>query len=689
VIRILKNRKSAVKQTLRSVLPLFAVAVAFSQNPTILFDFETGFDISSVVGTDDVQVSLIDGSSGQALEAVFGVSSEQPGIRLSSSGWDLSDHVGITMDVYNAGATGVGVIARLNGSGWNDGFAWVEPGERETLEVIMKRGDASGYVTNYLWGMNGLPGGHVRLWDIADPENINRIDINLVAPEEEKTVYIDNIRAYGEYRLPAENELQNSFFPFVDVFGQYMHGDWPGKTLSQGDIASQHQDELAALGENPGPESWNQYGGWTGGPQLEATGHVRVEKYQDKWWLVDPDGRLFWSQGIDCVGPWQQTPTDGREHYFTEIPDNGDFLVSNLKRKYGSDWSQWNDASIDIIHRRLRSWGINTIGNWSSGTVYEARRTPYVATLSSGVSKDVPADLNETDFRNMVRDRINAGALAGTAGDPWCIGYFVDNELRWPGSNTETVAETYYRIVSEEVKASAPDKLYLGSRLDFHFYGGESNAMVTNAARYCDVISFNRYRFSVADLKLPPDIDKPAIIGEFHFGALDRGLPHTGLRSVGSQKQRARAYTYYIRQALKHPHIVGAHWFQYGDQVVTGRFDGENYQIGFVDIVDRPYPEMVDASRSLGEYLYDYRLTGTVDVNDKEALLKPYRPAGAGRIEVFDLKGRCVLVLEKTSYRTRGQGGQLVTLPVHASGLYIRKTVSSKGSWSEKIAVFR
>jgi hypothetical protein len=109
------------------------------------------------------------------------------------------------------------------------------------------------------------------------------------------------------------------------------------------------------------------------------------------------------------------------------------------------------------------------------------------------------------------------------------------------------------------------------------------------------------------------------IIGEFHFGALDRGLPHTGLRSVINQEQRARAYTYYFRQALEHDRIVGAHWFQYSDQVVTGRFDGENYQIGFVDIVDRPYPEMVAASRKLGEYFYDYRLTGTVGAEQKRA----------------------------------------------------------------------
>ena len=43
------------------------------------------------------------------------------------------------------------------------------------------------------------------------------------------------------------------------------------------------------------------------------------------------------------------------------------------------------------------------------------------------------------------------------------------------------------------------------------------------------------------------------------------------------------AYGHYVSEALEHPAVVGTHWFQYRDQMVTGRGDGENYQIGFVD----------------------------------------------------------------------------------------------------------
>lgn len=44
---------------------------------------------------------------------------------------------------------------------------------------------------------------------------------------------------------------------------------------------------------------------------------------------------------------------------------------------------------------------------------------------------------------------------------------------------------------------------------------------------------------------------------------------------------------------------VGAHWFQYADQPVTGRLlDGENSHIGLVGITDIPFGGFVEAVRA-------------------------------------------------------------------------------------------
>ena len=40
---------------------------------------------------------------------------------------------------------------------------------------------------------------------------------------------------------------------------------------------------------------------------------------------------------------------------------------------------------------------------------------------------------------------------------------------------------------------------------------------------------------------------------------------------------------------------------------MTGRGDGENYQIGIVDICDKPYEETVRACREVGYRMYQIR----------------------------------------------------------------------------------
>ena len=102
------------------------------------------------------------------------------------------------------------------------------------------------------------------------------------------------------------------------------------------------------------------------------------------------------------------------------------------------------------------------------------------------------------------------------------------------------------------------------------------------------------------------DLDCPAIIGEFHFGALDRGMFHTGL--VAAPTSGSGPIHPLRRKRGRHPCIVGCHWFQYVDQPTTGRtYDGENYNIGFVTVTDTPYPEMVEAARKVHGEVYGRR----------------------------------------------------------------------------------
>jgi hypothetical protein len=54
----------------------------------------------------------------------------------------------------------------------------------------------------------------------------------------------------------------------------------------------------------------------------------------------------------------------------------------------------------------------------------------------------------------------------------------------------------------------------------------------------------------------------------------------------------------YLRAVVDNPDFVGAHWFQYIDEPLTGRtLDGENAHVGFVTVADLPYVDLVAAAR--------------------------------------------------------------------------------------------
>lgn len=58
------------------------------------------------------------------------------------------------------------------------------------------------------------------------------------------------------------------------------------------------------------------------------------------------------------------------------------------------------------------------------------------------------------------------------------------------------------------------------------------------------------------------------------------------LPEVADAEAQAEAYRRYMDQLLTMPFVIGQHWFQWVDQPIEGRGDGENQLIGIVDVGD-------------------------------------------------------------------------------------------------------
>lgn len=163
------------------------------------------------------------------------------------------------------------------------------------------------------------------------------------------------------------------------------------------------------------------------------------------------------------------------------------------------------------------------------------------------------------------------------------------------------MADKYIKVVCDEVKKVDPNHLNLGMR-----YAWISNEYLYVAGNYFDVFSINGYFFEPPKVtaEISKRSGKPVMVGEFHFGSIDRGLPHPGLRAVANQTARGEAFRYYMEQGFVRPEIVGLNWFEWLDEPINGRYDGENFNIGVMDICHQPYKELTDAITATNERLY-------------------------------------------------------------------------------------
>ena len=368
-----------------------------------------------------------------------------------------------------------------------NGSIGLKPGETGTLMVSLPAGRSSAPApAKVLFGMRGYPAEFgSEVIDPADsqrvtfdPATVNALVVFLSHPAQSGSFEIKDVRAAGavsRFLLSPD-----ALFPLIDTFGQYTHRDWPGKTHSLRELHADAEEETADLLKHPGPTGWDQYGGWSSGPTLAKTGYFRVEKYQGKWWLVDPEGKLFFSHGIDSVGLLDQTPIEQREHWFADFPGKYplfrefigsghaelgyyagrevktfSFAAANLKRRFGNNWEAFSEQ---LAVKRLRSWGLNTLGNWSDPRTCALHRTPYVETLSSGQNRMIDGskgywgkfvDPFDPAFASKVARGIGK-EIGRSIGDPWCIGFFVGNELSWADSGHDDTSLALAALISPE-----------------------------------------------------------------------------------------------------------------------------------------------------------------------------------------------------------------------------------------------
>jgi len=401
--------------------------------------------------------------------------------------------------------------------------------------------------------------------------------------------------------------------PVLDEFGQWAHADWPRKIKSREQLERELAEEEKTL-NGRGEFNYSRYGGYLN-TQAKATGFFRIEQIDGRWWFVDPDGHLFLSAG-----------------------------ANGIRGEAGR-------GGPGLVQRRMSAWGMNTVGNWSSLKASEdGQQKAYVAMFRAPRSEPYylgMPDVYSEEFGRGIEQAADK-QYSPYRDDPWLLGYFLGNEPPWPKRESELVDmflkgpetatqrklkeylaqgdtpkrreefvhgmfEKYLKLMGEAIKKADPNHLNLGIR-----FGGIPAEAILRMGKDFDACSLNVYEYEpTKQLKKVYEITgRPVLIGEFHLGVPADGLG-AGLVQTANQAERAKGYRYYLEQAAALPCFVGAHWFQWLDEPVLGRMDGENYNIGFVDVTNRPHLELVEAAKITHRRLHDVHAGKVQPFNEK------------------------------------------------------------------------
>ena len=554
--------------------------------------------------------------------------------------------------------------------------------------------------------LGGMLEGHAN----GRPASVEQMDAMEMAVSSPYGDRFSSLTIYDVYLTDDLPDMTVEGGPMVDEFGQWMGKDWDTKIHSEAQLAGYLKAEREAARESAGyPAGWSRWGGWLE-KRFDATGFFHTHHDGKRWWLVDPDGYAFFSNGM-CYGSRMGVHgfTDRRETLFSWLPDPEDptyrdawttadqipefakrngpgvgrdrkmfnFARANMIRVFGRDG--WWDAWQAINTARLKSWGFNTIGvgvnNYEDEDVLkylEKARIPFVWTLKKfprtdvRIFRDFPDVYSET-FRSQAQEFAEI-QLRGLVGNPYLIGYFVNNEPEWKvpyinlaervfahpdrlGSKAALVdwlREKYRDIGALNARwgqsfGSFEDLYQPAGRLDAGAPGAKEDFAAMHALlmekyitvlkdaltgvdpdhlnlgmRYAgagpremagcehyDVFSFNHYAPSAAQALETAGAHKDVPMVIGEWHiGGEKSLLAHGLWFSRSQEERGRACEFYMQGAMANKNCVGIHYFEMNDQPLLGRFDGENMAHGAIDVCNRPYAELTAHFRHAAERMY-------------------------------------------------------------------------------------
>ena len=367
---------------------------------------------------------------------------------------------------------------------------------------------------------------------------------------------------------------------------------------------------------------FSAYGGWKAAPRQAATGFFRVEKIDGRWWVIDPEGYLYFHKAVNSV-------------------------------------QLFSGYTADDVYRDLPTFGMNGTGTFSDEEVLDSslrQTTPLAhcprfnfarAYANRERADGLPIAVFDDEFVTFCNTE--AAYFEQFKDDPQVFGYFTDNELSWTfrgglqshidvadpsdknfqaaeaflasvGKDTSDpiteeeedayaaiMAERYFSVVTTAIRAVDPNHMILGPRLNKSW--NRIQAFHEAAGRHLDIVALNHYhRWGSRSNELENIAkwtDRPLLLSEFYAMEKIPGVFESGAGwKVEDETARALFYHHFATTQIAKPYMVGLHWFNFQDDAATSNDPGALR--GIIDIDGDPYPELQAGMKYMNDRIYDY-----------------------------------------------------------------------------------
>lgn len=393
----------------------------------------------------------------------------------------------------------------------------------------------------------------------------------------------------------------------------------------------------------------SKYGGDINQPKQTATGFYHVQKINNRWWGVDPEGYPYFNIGLNSINVGRSPG-----------------IKKALKEKFGTK-DQWISETVSLLQEN----GFNCAGSWSD--------VEAIVALNKTLEKPMAYTINWNFMSKYGYKRGGSHQVAGHTGypndaifvfdpefktfcnehakkllqykeDPNLFGHFSDNEMPFKYNALENylklpkddhgykaakkwlkaqgvskkqitakhkqlfrayVADTYFSTVSAAIKKYDPNHMYIGTR--FYAREKDNELFMIAVGKYVDAISINYYNHWTPDKE---DVvnwtdwsGKPFIITEYYTKGEDSGMGNTTGAGwiVRTQKDRGLFYQNYNLSLLASKNCVGWHYFRYQDNDPRAKaVDPSNLDAnkGVVDVNYNVWTPMMEKMKELNTQVY-------------------------------------------------------------------------------------